>query len=96
MRKIFFVVSNPEQVPQIAKDYGVEVVLHKDIIPKEFLPTFNSCTIELFLHKIPDLSEHFIYVNDDMSLLHHANKSLFFDIDGLPINDFHFRRLKPH
>ena len=93
-RKIFLVVSNAEQVPQCANDTRVEVVLHEQIIPKKHLPTFNSCTIELYLHKIPGLAEHFIYVNDDMSLLHYANKSLFFDGDGLPINDFHFRQLK--
>lgn len=92
-RKVFLVVSNAEQVPQCAKDAGVEVVLHEQIIPKKHLPTFNSCTIELYLHRIPGLAERFIYVNDDMSLLHHVNKTLFFDVDGLPVNDFHFRQL---
>jgi len=42
------------------------VIDHKNIIPNEFLPTFNSHVIELFLHKIPGLSETFIYLNDDV------------------------------
>ena len=43
----------------------VRIITHEQIIPRKFLPTFNSSVIELFLHKIPGLSEHFIYVNDD-------------------------------
>jgi hypothetical protein len=30
------------------------------------LPTFNSCAIEMTLHRIPGLSEAFLYANDDM------------------------------
>ena len=32
---------------------------HEDYIPGEFLPTFNSHTIELNFHRIPGLSEQF-------------------------------------
>jgi len=39
------------------------LVKHEDYIPKEFLPTFNSITIELHMHKIKGLSEHFVYFN---------------------------------
>ena len=42
----------------------VKVVFHEEFIPKEFLPTFNSHTIELNLHRIDELSEKFIYFND--------------------------------
>ena len=38
----------------------LHVVNHKDFIPKEYLPTFNSNAIELNLHRIPGLSENFI------------------------------------
>ena len=41
------------------------LVKHSDYIPKKFLPTFNSCTIELHMNKIKGLSEHFVYFNDD-------------------------------
>jgi hypothetical protein len=39
---------------------------HSKIIPKEFLPTFNSMVIECFLWKIKNLSDFFIYLNDDI------------------------------
>ena len=38
VRDIHLVVSNPEQVPEYAKNYNVKVVLHKDIVPEQFLP----------------------------------------------------------
>ena len=42
------------------------LVRHEDYIPEKFLPTFSSHTIELNMDKIPGLSEHFVYFNDDM------------------------------
>ena len=41
------------------------IVFHRDFIPQYLLPCFNVNTIEMFLHRIPGLSEHFIYSNDD-------------------------------
>lgn len=65
IRNAYLVVSGPTQVPQWASG-GLKTVTHRDIIPERFLPTFNSTTIELFLHRIPGLDERFIYFNDDM------------------------------
>jgi endonuclease/exonuclease/phosphatase family metal-dependent hydrolase len=45
---------------------NIKYVYHNEIIPPHFLPTFNSITIESFLHNIPNLTENFIYLNDDM------------------------------
>ena len=44
----------------------LHVIFHRDFIPKEYLPCFASPCMEMFLHKIPELSEYFIYANDDM------------------------------
>lgn len=65
VRNVHLVVSGKTQVPEWASD-RLKVVTHRDIIPEEFLPTFNSTTIEMFLHRIPGLDERFIYFNDDM------------------------------
>ena len=62
---IYLIVSGTTQVPSWLDTTKVRIITHEQIIPREFLPTFNSSVIELFLHKIPGLSEHFIYVNDD-------------------------------
>ena len=65
-RRVFLVVSSESQVPVWCDDSRVSVVFHRDIIPERFLPTFNSSMIEMFLHRIPALSEQFLYFNDDM------------------------------
>jgi hypothetical protein len=46
----------------------LNLVDHRDYIPEKYLPTFSSHTIELNLHRIEGLSEHFVYFNDDMFL----------------------------
>lgn len=63
----------------------VEIVNQNDILPPESIPTFNSVVIEHCLHKIPGLSEHFLYANDDMFFNRPVKKSDFFTEDGLPI-----------
>ena len=44
----------------------IVTVDHRDIIPPAYLPTFNSLVIEMYLYRIPQLSETWIYLNDDM------------------------------
>ena len=61
----------------------LNVVKHTDFIPEEYLPTFSSHTIEMNIHRIPDLAEHFIYFNDDMFLLRPMEETEFFR-NGLP------------
>ena len=43
----------------------ITMINHEDILPVNNLPLFNSEAIETALHKIPNLSEHFLYSNDD-------------------------------
>lgn len=66
IRNVYLVVSHPSQVPEWADCDNLKIVLHKDIIPAEFLPTFNCNPIEMHLHRIPGLDEEYLYFNDDM------------------------------
>ena len=66
IRNVYLVVSHPSQVPQWVDTENLKVVLHKDIIPQEYLPTFNSNTIETHLHRIEGLDEEYLYFNDDL------------------------------
>ena len=66
IERVFLVVSRESQVPDWVNRTQVQIVYHADIIPSEYLPTFNSATIELFLHRIPGLSEQYLYFNDDI------------------------------
>ena len=87
---IYLVVSTPSQITGIDVS-EVNVVYHKDIIPEKYLPTFNSCTIEMFLHKIPGLSEEFIYFNDDTFVIKPMKKTDFF-VDGKPVLNPHLQK----
>lgn len=65
LNNVYLLVQSESQVPTWINRDKVKVILHEQFIPKEYLPTYNSCTIELFLWNIPGLSEKFIYTNDD-------------------------------
>jgi len=94
VRKIHLIVSNIEQVPNYINKEKTHIVLHKDIIPACYLPTFNSSTIEMFISKIDGLSEHFIYSNDDMYPIAPLLKSDFFSEDGKPKVVFKIKTIK--
>ena len=59
------------------------LVKHADYIPADFLPTFSSRAIDMNFHRIPELSEHFVYFNDDMLLMDRVEREDFF-VKGLP------------
>jgi hypothetical protein len=63
----------------------LHIVNHRDFIPAEYLPTFNSRTISLNLHRIPEISEQFVYFNDDMYLTRPLKPEAFFE-NGLPVD----------
>ena len=56
----------------------VHIVRHDEFIPKEYLPTFSSHPIELNLHRIEGLAEHFVYFNDDFFLTAPVKPTDFF------------------
>lgn len=61
----------------------LHIVKHSDYIPTRYRPTYSSHVIELNFHRIKNLSEHFVYFNDDLFLINKTEKSDFF-IGGLP------------
>lgn len=61
----------------------LNIVKHEDYLKEEYLPTYNANTIELNFHKIKDLTEHFVYFNDDMYFIKEVSKNDFFE-NGLP------------
>ena len=83
VNKVFLITNGrfPDWINM--KNPKLVLVKHEDYIPNEFLPTFNSCTIELYFHRIKDLSEHFVYFNDDMMLNSPISPNYYFK-NGLP------------
>jgi hypothetical protein len=84
VRRIFLVTDN--QVPAwLDTDHpDVTVVSHREVFGDTgVLPTFNSQAIESRLHRIPGLSEHFLYLNDDVILGRPVAPTMFFTPGGL-------------
>lgn len=56
----------------------IKLVKHSDYLPERVLPTFNINPIELSLHKLSDLSEQFVFFNDDMFIIDSISEAAFF------------------
>ncbi|MDS1271936.1 Stealth CR1 domain-containing protein [Lipingzhangella sp. LS1_29] len=62
----------------------VHLVDHRDIFPSlDVLPVFSSRAIETRIHHIPGLSEHYIYLNDDMMFGRYVAPDTFFHANGI-------------
>jgi hypothetical protein len=55
------------QVPAWLRAHAqLTIIDHRALIPAASLPTFDSCHIESYIHRIPNLSERYFYFNDDV------------------------------
>jgi hypothetical protein len=79
-----YIVTNGERPEWLKKGHPkISVVSHTQIYKnKRDLPTYNSVSIEFNIHRIPGLSNQFIYFNDDMLLNDHVNVSDFWTRTG--------------
>lgn len=78
INNVYLVVQSESQVPKWINKSNVKIVLHEDFIPKEYLPTYNTFTIQTHLHLIPGLSEKFISSDDDSIILKPLTPEYFF------------------
>lgn len=80
-----YIVTDRQKPAWLNSDYEKIVLIdHTEIFPDtQVLPTFNSHAIEACLHRIPGLSEHFVYFNDDVFLARPFTKADFFEANGL-------------
>jgi hypothetical protein len=85
IRKIFIVADQQqpafiEAIADTELKNRIQVIDHQDIFKghEEYLPTFNTRSITSMLWRIPDLSEQFIYFNDDYLLTCEAQPEDFF------------------
>ncbi len=84
INKIFIITDNQKPEWLNLNNEKIRVVDHKEILPAEILPTYNACTIENAIPNIKELSEYFIYANDDMFFWNEAAPEFFFD-DEKPV-----------
>jgi len=70
----------------------IRIVNHKDIMPENCLPCFNSAAIEACIDNISGLSEYFLYANDDMFFASPVRPEDFFDKNSNPIVNLRTRK----
>lgn len=80
-----YIITDNQRPEWLANHPKVSVVDHREILPPEALPTFNSEAIESCLYKIKGLCEHFIVANDDTLFAQKVEPTDFFLSDGRPI-----------
>lgn len=87
VNKIYFITDH--QVPDWLNLDNKKIVpiYHEDYLDKEDLPLFNSNAIELKMHKIKNLSNTFVYFNDDIFLTDNVLPTDFFK-NGLPKDNY--------
>lgn len=74
-----FLITNGQKPDWVNLNHPkLKLVTHKEFMPRDYLPTFNSAAIELNLHRIAELSENFLYFNDDMYMIRDCSPSDFF------------------
>lgn len=83
INKVFIVCKDVQKLPNelellISNSNGRIIRINESqIMPNGFI-TFSSACIEMFIWKIPNLSEYFIYCNDDMIPIRELDKTHFY------------------
>lgn len=83
VHNIYFVTNGQKPAWLNTEHPKLKHVKHSDFIPEEYLPTFNARTINLNVHRIPGLSEHFVLFDDEMFINGPITPEYYFK-KGLP------------
>lgn len=86
VNNIYIVTMRPQKIPDnLINEFNITTVYHDEIFENMIdLPTFSSHAIEGNLHRIPNLSNNFIYFNDDTYINNYLKDTDFF-INNIPI-----------
>jgi hypothetical protein len=84
VRNVYLLTCRPQVPSWLRLDHPrLRIVHHDEVCPHPAsLPTFNSNIIETFLHRLPGISEHFLYLNDDYLLGAPLSPEHFYHRDG--------------
>lgn len=79
-----YIITGFNQIPKWlnTSHQKITIVPHEQIMPTDAIPTFNATAIEMCIPNIPDLSEHFLLLNDDMFFNKKLSPSFFYDARG--------------
>jgi Stealth protein CR2, conserved region 2 len=84
VNRVFLLTCRPQVPSWLETSHPrLTVVHHDEVMNAELLPTFNSFGIICHLHRIPGLSQKFVYLEDDMLFLAPTTLDDFVSPDGL-------------
>lgn len=78
-----YIVTDAQKPTWLKTSTQITVIDHKDLIPTDKLPTFDSANIESYIHHIPNLSERYFYLNDDVFFGSPVDLNHWFHDDGI-------------
>lgn len=94
INKVHMIVMSDSQVPKWLDRSKVDIIYHKEFIPNNLLPSFNSSAIETFLPLLPRVSNTFIYSNDDLVAFDKLTPEYFFN-KGKPKYSINIGNIRP-
>ncbi len=98
-----YILTSLNKVPswfdeEIGLKYNIYFIDDSTLFPEDTLPIFNSLAKETVMHRIPNLSEKFLYFNDDVFMGRMTTESDFVHKDGkvkIFVNDDIVPKKKP-
>lgn len=96
IRRIYIVTDGQVPAWLDTTNPRIRIVDHREILPADILPVFNSTVIEWALPHIPGLAERFLLSNDDTFFGAPVGPEFFFADDGFPIVRLKFKRVARH
>jgi len=89
-RRLIFIVPDGQKISRTVNTNApnsppIVIVYHSDFIPSAYLPTFSANVVNFYLHKIKDLSEDFVFVNDH-TILWNLDLSYFYENNSYAIH----------
>ncbi|RKS19544.1 Stealth-like protein [Arthrobacter sp. AG1021] len=80
-----YLVTDGQKPDWLDEVDNLTVVDHREIFDNEDIPSFNSNAIISRLHHIKNLSEHYIFMNDDVMFGQQVSPSDFFTPSGIAL-----------
>ncbi len=94
IRNIYIVMSISEsQIPEWlnTENERVHIVWDWEIVPREYLPIFNSNVIDLYIPRIEGLSERYLYACDDYIVMRGQNPEDYFSENSIRLQIGHYK-----
>ena len=80
-----FIITNSSLPKWLNYGYSkIQILSYRNIVPSNLLPTYNYSIVENHIVNIPNLSEYFLYIPENIFFVKDVNKEFFFDVNNRP------------